>query len=378
MSSILYFDNAASTKVDPRVLEEMLPYFTETYANPSALHTPAQRAKAAIEESRETIAELLGANDPSEIIFTSGATEGNNTVINIFREGTILISAIEHPSVLNTALETGRCKLIPVDSTGKIDDEVFSRLLEETKPSLVSVMLVNNEIGTIQNIDRLGELTRKAGAYFHTDLTQAVGKMELNLAERPVDYATLSGHKFHAPKGIGALYVRSSAPFTHFMVGGTHENGRRAGTLNAPGIVGLGKAARLVMEEYPKERERFASMKRRIVKAILEKVPDSRLNGSLDESAPHIISISFYRTEGESIIINLDTKGICVTAGAACSSGLQKRSHVLTAIGLPEEWLRGTVRLSLGRFNTEEEAEILIQSLIESVEEVRSLGYVAQ
>lgn len=367
---ITYFDNAASTRVDPQVVDAMLPFFTDCYANPSALHSPAQAAKAAVEEARESIAELLGANDPSEIIFNCGATEGNNQVIRTF-DGPILISAIEHSSVKNTAENTGRCTEVPVESTGTLDYEAYERLLHSQKPQLVSVLLVNNEIGSIQDIDRIGEAAKRVGAHFHSDITQAIGKCRLDLANRPIDYATLSGHKMHAPKGVGVLWVRTGAPLAKFMVGGSHEGLRRAGTLNVPGIVGLGMAAQITMQTAQESLHRMKVFRQRIISEIEANIPDVRTNGQPD-GAPHILSLSFHRTEGESVIINLDSQGICCTAGAACSSGKGSASHVLLAIGLPEEWLRGTVRISMSRFTTEDEVDRLIRALIAAVEDVRS------
>ncbi|MCW5947007.1 MAG: cysteine desulfurase [Fimbriimonadales bacterium] len=369
----LYFDNAASTCVAPEALDAMLPYFAECYANASALHSPAQRAKAAVEEARETVAELIGADDPSEIIFTSGATEGNNQVLNTF-SGRMLVSAIEHPSVANPAEESGRSQEIRVDSEGSLDYEHYSGLLK-TRPELVSVMLVNNEIGSVQDIDQIGTMAKEAGALFHSDITQGVGKTDLGLAGRPIDYATLSGHKIHAPKGIGALWARSGAPLKRFMVGGTHERMRRSGTLNVPGIVGLGVAARLMIDRGKEEAARMAVLRDRIIREVSSNVSDVRVNGQA-VNAPHILSLSFYRTEGESVIINLDSQGICCTAGSACSSGMNLKSRVLTAIGLSDEWLRGTIRISLSRYTTDTEVDELIGALTSSVAMVRSLaGY---
>lgn len=371
----LYFDNAASTRLAPEALDAMMPFLTDCYANASALHTPAQRAKAAVEEARETIAELLGADDASEIIFTSGATEGNNQVLNTF-SGRLIVSAIEHPSVANPALESGRSEVIPVVPDGTLDYDAYAGLLK-SGPELVSVMLVNNEIGSVQDLDRIGSMAHDAGAHFHSDITQGVGKAPLNLARSPIDYAALSGHKIHGPKGIGALWVRTGSPLKRFMVGGTHENMRRSGTLNVPGIVGLGAAARLIIENGQAEAARMRRLKDKIVSLIKSKVPDVKVNGQAD-GAPHILSLSFYRTEGESVIINLDSQGICCTAGSACSSGMNLKSRVLTAIGLPDEWLRGTIRVSLSRYTTEDEVDDLIGALVHAVAMVRSLaGYAA-
>lgn len=372
---VAYFDNAASTKVDPEVLDAMMPFLTECYANPSALHSMAFRAKAAIEEARRTLAELIGADDPAEIIFTSGATEANDTVLNTFG-GRMLVSDIEHPSVRNPALESGRADLIPVDQHGTLDFEAYERLLE-SPTELVSVMSVNNEIGAVQDIDKIGEMAHRAGALFHSDITQGVGKHKLEVQNRPIDYATLSGHKFHAPKGIGMLWVRNGCPLKRFMVGGLQEGGRRSGTLNVAGIVGLGAAAKIAMRQGAVEIEKMARQRQRIIDAIVATVPDVRVNGQPD-GAPHIINLSLYRTEGEAVIINLDSHGICCTAGAACASGSGLGSHVLNAIGLPQEWLKGSVRISLSRLTTDAEVDYLIQEFPRAVSEVRGLaGYAA-
>lgn len=372
---VAYFDNAASTKVDPEVLDAMMPFLTECYANPSALHSMAFRAKAAIEEARRTLAELIGADEPAEIIFTSGATEANDTVLNTFG-GRMLVSDIEHPSVRNPALESGRADLIPVDQHGTLDFEAYERLLE-SPTELVSVMSVNNEIGAVQDIDKIGEMAHRAGALFHSDITQGVGKHKLEVQNRPIDYATLSGHKFHAPKGIGMLWVRNGCPLKRFMVGGLQEGGRRSGTLNVAGIVGLGAAAKIAMRQGAAEIEKMARQRQRIIDAIVATVPDVRVNGQPD-GAPHIINLSLYRTEGEAVIINLDSHGICCTAGAACASGSGLGSHVLNAIGLPQEWLKGSVRISLSRLTTDAEVDYLIQEFPRAVSEVRGLaGYAA-
>jgi cysteine desulfurase len=369
----LYFDNAASTRLAPEVLDAMMPFLTDCCANASALHCQAQRAKAAVEEARETLAELLGADDPSEIIFTSGATEGNNQVLHTF-DGRLLVSAIEHPSIANPAAESGRSEEIPVLADGTLDFDAYATLLSRGG-DLVSVMLVNNEIGSVQDIDRIGGMAASAGARFHSDVTQGVGKERMNLSGRPIDYATLSGHKIHGPKGIGALWARSGAPLRRFMVGGTHEQMRRSGTLNVPGIVGLGVAARLLIERGEAEAVAMRTLRNKIVASVSSKVEDVNVNGQ-ENGAPHILSMSFYRTEGESVIINLDSQGICCTAGSACSSGMNVKSRVLTAIGLSDEWLRGTIRVSLSRYTTEEEVDELVRALVSAVGMVRSLaGY---
>jgi len=369
-----YFDNAASTKVDPRVLEAMLPYFCENYSNPSALHSLAQGARAAVERAREQVAELLGAEDTSEVIFTSCATEANNTVLGTF-SGRMLHSAIEHPSVRNVAEGTDRSEAIPVNEEGTILENAYAEALARTRPELVSIMSVNNEIGSVQDIDTLGEMAHGAGAHFHSDITQGIGKTELNLSSRPIDYATLSGHKFHAPKGIGVLWAKGGTPLKPFMCGGTHESQRRAGTHNVPLIVGIGAAADIIRREGAAEATRMRDLRTKLIDGIKAQVQHVRVNGQ-PNGAPHIASLSFYRTEGESILINLDARGICCTAGSACSSGRGLGSPILNAIGLEQDWLRGTVRLSLSRFTTQDEIETLVSSLVAAVEDVRSLaGY---
>jgi cysteine desulfurase len=371
---LAYFDNAASTKVDPRVLDAMLPFFCENYSNPSALHSLAQEARMAVERAREQVAELLGAEDPSEVIFTSCATEANNTVLGSFN-GKLLHSAIEHPSVRNVAEGTDRTEAIPVDEQGTVRFDEYAKALIRVQPELVSVMSVNNEIGSVQDIDKLGEMAHMEDARFHSDITQGVGKTELNLAARPIDYATLSGHKFHAPKGIGVLWARGGAPLKPLMCGGTHESQRRAGTSNVPLIVGMGAACAIIRAEGAEESERMRGLRKRLVDGITSQVTDVKVNGQPD-GAPHIASLSFYRTEGESILINLDARGVCCTAGAACSSGRGLGSPVLNAIGLEQDWLRGTVRLSLSRFTTQEEVGYLIEAVVAAVDDVRSLaGY---
>jgi cysteine desulfurase len=369
---IAYFDNAASTKVDPRVLEAMLPFFCENYSNPSALHSLAQEARMAVERAREQVAELLGAEDPSEIIFTSCATEANNTVLGSFK-GNILYSSIEHPSVRNVAEATGRGEGLPVDEQGTIRFDEYAKALIRVQPELVSIMSVNNEIGSVQDIAKLGEMAHMEGALFHSDITQGVGKTDLNLSGMPIDYATLSGHKFHAPKGIGVLWARGGVPLKPFMCGGTHESQRRAGTHNVPLIVGMGVAAEIIKNEGKQEAERMRGLREKLIQKVTQLVPEVKVNGQ-PNGAPHIASLSFYRTEGEAILINLDARGICCTAGSACSSGRGLGSPVLNAIGLDQEWLRGTVRLSLSRFTTEEDIDYLIQSVVEAVTDVRSLS----
>src|SRR5688572_336084 len=335
------------------------------------MHSLAMEARMAVERAREQVAELLGAEDPSEVIFTSCATEANNTVLGTFK-GKMLHSAIEHPSVRSVAEGTDRSEAIPVDEQGTVRFDEYAKALIRVQPEIVSIMSVNNEIGSVQDIDKLGEMAHMEGALFHSDITQGVGKTEMNLANRPIDYATLSGHKFHAPKGIGVLWARAGVPLKPFMCGGTHESQRRAGTHNVPLIVGMGTAAEIIKDEGASESARMRKLRNRLVDAITTKVQNVKVNGQPD-GAPHIASLSFYRTEGEPILVNLGARGICCTAGSACSSGRGLGSPILNAVGLEQDWLRGTVRLSLSRFTTEEEIDYLIDAVVAAVEDVRAL-----
>lgn len=356
-----YFDNAATTPVDPRVVEEMLPYFSEAFGNASSIHEPGQRARAAIELARVRVAELLGEEDSGWITFTSGATEANNWVLAL---GTpLVVSPFEHSSVWETnAYFKGEV----------LENQGYTLSGPKAKASCAAVMHVNNETGAI--IDLPPELQvhdSDGGMAFSLlrDLTQSVGKVDLPRMERSY-FASLSAHKFYGPKGVGALYSKMCIPAT-WMHGGDQENGQRAGTLNVPGIVGMGAAAAIALQEADKNK-RHAETLRALVLDEIEKTTDVQLN-SPPNSSPYIVSLSFLGVEGETLVVELDRAGYSISSGAACSSRSTEPSHVLTALGLPMEWIRGTVRISFGKYNTEETATNLAKELRKAVEKLRTM-----
>ncbi|MCC7230640.1 MAG: cysteine desulfurase [Fimbriimonadaceae bacterium] len=356
-----YFDNAATTPVDPRVVEEMLPYFSEAFGNANSIHEPGQRARAAVELARERVAELLGEEDSGWITFTSGATEANNWVLAL---GTpLVVSPFEHSSVWVTN----------ANFKGEVlENQGYMLQGPRAKASCAAVMHVNNETGAI--IDLPPELKvddSDGGMAFSLlrDLTQSVGKVDLPRMERSY-FASLSAHKFYGPKGVGALYSKMCVPAT-WMHGGEQEDGRRAGTLNVPGIVGMGVAAAIASQEADKNK-RFAENLRALVLAELTKISDHKLN-SPQNSSPYIVSLSFLGVEGETLAVELDRAGYSISSGAACSSRSTEPSHVLTALGLPIEWLRGTIRISFGKYNTEASAANLANELRKAVEKLRTM-----
>jgi cysteine desulfurase len=349
-----YFDNAATTPLDPRVLEAMLPALRDDWGNAHSIHACGLRAMAAVEQAREAVAELVGAEDPSQIVFTSGATEANNWVLHSFEHG--LISPFEHSSVLEPAQSLGYTVLA---------NDGFTLHPPDQPAPLISVMKVDNETGAIFEPEQV----RPWAKALHTDATQALGKIAFDVSL--YDFASMSSHKFYGPKGIGALYIQGDAPIQPYMLGGEQETGRRAGTLNVPAIIGMGEAARLAQDEIEVDQGK-ANRLRPLVLSALEDVPDWRINGH-ETCSPFILSISFLGVEGESLVIDLDRSGFAISSGAACSSRSTEPSHVLTALGLETQWLRGTVRLSFGRFNTEEAAEELGRALTTSVTRLRNV-----
>jgi cysteine desulfurase len=378
----IYFDNNATTPVDPAVVEAMLPYFSEGFGNASSIHSFGQRARAAVEQARESVAELLGVR-PAEIVFTSGGTEADNLAIfgvvgaAAGARKHVITTAIEHHAVLNAcqALEARGVAVsyLPVSAAGVVDpDEVRRALRPETV--LISVMYANNELGTIQPIEEIARMAREADVHFHTDAVQAAGKIPLEVERLGVDLATISGHKLYGPKGVGALYVRAGTPLEPLLYGGHHERDRRPGTENVPGIVGLGKAAELARAELPEEAARLAALRDRLEAGILARVPATKLNGGGARRASGTTNICFSFVEGESLVIALDLKGLACSTGAACSSGAIEPSHVLTAIGLKPEEARGSLRFSLGRGNTAEEVELALEIIPGVVEHLRQLS----
>ena len=382
MEQFVYADNAATTKLSPAVLEAMMPYLTEEYGNPSSLYRFGNHAKRAIEQARKEVADVLGA-EPFEILFTGGGTEADNWVKEIMRslkargKNHFITSAVEHHALLHSAQrlqkEGFEVTFIPVDREGRIDPEqVRAAIRPET--GLVSIMFANNEIGTIYPIQEIGAICRQAGVLFHTDAVQAAGHLPINVKEMNIDLLSLSAHKFHGPKGVGAFYCRRGIPLPSLIDGGAQERGKRAGTENVAGIVGLGAALRLANEEMPEASARVSAMRDRLIDGILQTVPMCRLNGPRHNRLPGNCNISFLGIEGESLLLRLDLAGIAASSGSACASSSLDPSHVLLAIGLPHEVAHGSVRLSLSDYNTEEDVDYILEKLPEIVSTLRSMS----
>ena len=382
MEQFVYADNAATTKLSPAVLEAMMPYLTEEYGNPSSLYRFGNHAKRAIEQARKEVADVLGA-EPFEILFTGGGTEADNWVKEIMRslkargKNHFITSAVEHHALLHSAQrlqkEGFEVTFIPVDREGQIDPEqVRAAIRPET--GLVSIMFANNEIGTIYPIKEIGAICRQAGVLFHTDAVQAAGHLPINVKEMNIDLLSLSAHKFHGPKGVGAFYCRRGIPLPSLIDGGAQERGKRAGTENVAGIVGLGAALRLANEEMSETSARVSAMRDRLIDGILQTVPMCRLNGPRHNRLPGNCNISFLGIEGESLLLRLDLAGIAASSGSACASSSLDPSHVLLAIGLPHEVAHGSVRLSLSDYNTEEDIDYILEKLPEIVSTLRSMS----
>ena len=375
----VYLDNNATTPVLPEVVEAMHPYFSEHFGNASSIHHHGQETRAAVERARESVAALLGCR-ASEVVFTSGGTEADNLAIfGLVDAGDhIITSTIEHHAVLNACkhLESEGCEVsyVSVDGRGLVDpDEVRRALRPNTK--LITIMLANNETGVLQPTEEIGKIAAEADAYFHTDAVQAAGKIPLDVSRLGCDLLSISGHKMHAPQGVGALYVRKGTVLEPILFGGRHERSRRAGTENVPGIVALGKAAELALRGLNDGTvERIGVMRDRIEKAILPNTEATGVNGLGAPRVPNTTNIYFDFIEGESLVIALDLKGLAVSTGAACSSGAIEPSHVLTAMGLPSDRARASLRFSLGKQNTEEDVEFALALISEAVGRLRELS----
>lgn len=381
----IYFDHNATTAVDRRVLQAMLPYFSDDFGNASSIHSFGQRTRGAVEEARKSVAELIGAR-AAEVTFTSGGTESDNLAIfGIVGAATVeagkrkhvITTRIEHSAVLQVcqALERQGVDVtyLPVSCEGLVDPEDVRRALRP-ETVLITVMHANNELGTVQPLEEIGKIAAEADAWFHTDAVQSAGKIPIDVERLGVDLLSLSGHKLYGPKGVGALYVRKGTHLAPVLYGGHHERDRRPGTENVPGIVGLGKAAELAKQELESTAERVSALRDRLEEGILAAVPQARVNGSRLQRTPNTSNIVFPFVEGEALVIALDLKGIACSTGAACSSGAVEPSHVLTAIGLPKEEARACLRFSLGRENVPEDVEYVLAAIPEVVERLRELS----
>ena len=377
----VYFDNNATTKVAQEVFEEMQPYFCELYGNPSSMHIFGGQVGAKIRHAREQVAGLLRC-DPSELIFTSCGTESDNTAIRGAlaaqpQRRKLITSRVEHPAVLAVCRQMEdhgyHVVEIGVDQQGRLNMEELEREVDDDT-ALVTIMYANNETGTVFPVDQIAELASSRGVVFHTDAVQAVGKIPLNLSESRFDMLSLSGHKLHAPKGIGILYIRKGTRLLPFMVGGHQESGRRAGTENVPGIIGLGKACELAGKNIDQENSRVKYLRDKLESAILETCPDCRINGDSDNRLPNTTNISFEYIEGEAILLMLDHFGICASSGSACTSGSLEPSHVLRAMGVPFTAAHGSIRFSLSRYNTEQEVDYTIEKIPAIINRLRELS----
>lgn len=379
---MIYLDNAATTKVNKKVLESMMPYFSEIYCNPSAAYSFATKGRIAIEEARNYAAKLIGASD-MEIYFTSGGSESDNWAIKAVAESFsdkgkhIITTKIEHHAVLHTCEYLERhgfdITYLNVDSDGKVRlDELKKSIREDT--ILISVMTANNEIGTIQPVAEIGKIAHEKGILFHTDAVQAYGHIPINVDEMNIDLLSASGHKFNGPKGVGIMYIRKGVKIRSFIHGGSQERGRRAGTYNVPGIAGLGTAAKLAMENMAKRAEKEKELRDYFIDRISAEIPYTVLNGHREDRLPNNINFCFRFVEGESVLIMLDQVGICASSGSACTSGAIDPSHVLRAIGLSDEMAHESLRLTLSYENTKEEIDTVVGELKRIVERLRGMS----
>jgi cysteine desulfurase len=380
----IYLDHNATTPVDPAVLDAMLPYFSADFGNASSIHTFGQRARAAVETSREQVAALLNAR-PQEIVFTSGGTESDNhaifgvaqALLPLRPDTHIIATTIEHEAVLNAcqALEKQGVAVtyLPVTREGLINLDELRRALR-TETVLITVMHANNELGTIQPLAEIGRIAAEADVYFHTDAVQSTGKIPVDVKALQLDLLSISGHKFYAPKGIGALFIKSGTRLRQLLYGGHHQRGFRPGTENVAGIVGLGKAAELARLALEKDPARISRLRDTLEHGLLTRIPDSRVNSANAPRTPNTTNILFAGLEGEALVIALDLKGLACSTGAACSSGAVEPSHVLTAIGLPASEARASIRFSLGRHTTESEIAAALEIVPAAVARLRNLS----
>ena len=382
MVRTVYFDNNATTRVAPEVRDAMLPFFCELYGNPSSMHAFGGQVASHLAKAREEVAAFLNC-EPDEVIFTSCATESDNTAIRgaaefFGRETKVITTAVEHPAVLQScrrlkAMGYNEVEL-PVNTVGQINLEQLRDELKGTKHALVSVMWANNETGTIFPIEKVAEICKEFGATLHTDAVQVAGKIPVDVKKVPVDFLAMSGHKFHAPKGIGILYVRRGAKFKPFMLGGHQESARRAGTENVPYIIGLAKACELARKGMATEAVQLTAMRDKLERGIVAACPNVLVNGDKEHRLPNTLNISFEYIEGEAIAYHLSDEGICISTGSACASGSLDPSHVIRAMGVPFVAVHGSVRFSLSRYNTMDEVDYVLEHLPPVIKNLRALS----
>jgi len=379
----VYMDHAAGKPVDERVLEAMMPYFTEKYGNPSSVHSFGNEARKTIDEARGRVAELTGAERTNEIIFTSGGTESNNLAIegvayrNKAKRNHIITSSIEHMSVMNTCKHLSKqgfeVTYLPVDRHGFVDLQALEKEITD-KTILVSIMYANGEIGTVEPIGKIGEIAHRKGAYFHVDAVAATGQIPMDVKKENIDLLSLSSNDMYGPRGVGALYVRTGAGVQPVVYGGGQERGLRSGTENLPGIVGMGKAAEIAKAEMKIEAARLTNLRDKLIKGILDSIPESYLNGHPTERLPNNVNVRFSYIEGESLILSLDMEGVACSSGSACTSKTLEPSHVLLAIGLKHEEAHGSLLFTLGKQNTEDDVKYVLDLLPGIVKRLRKIS----
>ncbi|MCX5780886.1 MAG: cysteine desulfurase NifS [Firmicutes bacterium] len=382
----IYMDHSATTPVDPEVFNAMIPYYTDIYGNASSVHTQGQKASRAAEQGREQVAALIGAS-PSELIFTSGGTEADNQAIiayvmtNPQKGKHIITSAIEHHAVLHTcqflAQQGFELTVLPVNPQGLVENDTLRAALRPDT-SLVSIMHANNEVGTIENIPELAAITHEAGAVFHTDAVQTVGKIPVNVKDLGVDLLSASAHKLYGPKGVGCLYIKKGTRISNFMHGGGHERNLRPGTVNVPGVAGFAKAAELAGRRMTDNQAHLKALGQRLKDGIFAAIPNTRLTGHPEQRLPGSVSVCFDYVEGESILLMLDGFGIMASSGSACTSGSLDPSHVLLALGLSHETAHGSLRLTMGKDNTQEDVDYVLQVLPGVIKNLRLMSPLGQ
>ncbi len=382
MNKRIYLDNAATTQVSGDVLNEMMPYFTSVYGNSNSLHSYGREADNGVDLARDRIAKTINANS-SEIFFTSGGTEANNWAIrgvayaNKSRGKHIIVSAIEHHSIIETCKDLEKegfeVSYLPCDDTGLVS---VTELLHQIRPDtiLVSIMAVNNEVGTIQHVRAIGEIVKDFRAFFHTDAVQALGNIDINVEEMNIDLMTMSAHKIHGPKGVGALYVKKGVPIKKVMFGGEQEGNKRGGTTNVPAIVGFGKAVENAKRDMRIVNRKLNEISNYFIKKVEYEIPNIRFNSNFRQKTPGIVNVSFKYVDSESVLIKLDLKGVSVSAGSACASGSIEKSHVLKAMGLDVEDVNGAVRFSFGVDVTKDDVDYVVRTLVEIIEELREMS----